>query len=130
MQLNLLQTEQSVTAYDNSSVKINTTCFNYSIFVFPNLPPIAWDITTFDELRVNHFDIITTIEVDIIILGTGHFQHFLHPYFSTTLAKRHIGIESMNNHAACRTYNILIAEKRKVLLALIMNKKEINKRKL
>ena len=56
-----------------------------------------------------------------MILGTGTKQRFVHPKLITVLTARRIGVESMDNHAACRTYNILMAEGRKVVLALIFD---------
>jgi len=56
----------------------------------------------------------------VVILGTGRKQRFVHPKLTSILTSRRIGIECMDNQAACRTYNILMAEGRKVALALII----------
>ena len=57
---------------------------------------------------------------EILVLGTGERQVFPEPQVIVALAARGIGLEVMDNGAACRTYNILLAEGRKVALALIM----------
>ena len=59
-----------------------------------------------------------------MILGTGQRQRFAHPKLLSGLLTRGIGVECMDNQAACRTYNILMAEGRKVALALIMQRTE------
>ncbi|MDH4182570.1 MAG: MTH938/NDUFAF3 family protein, partial [Betaproteobacteria bacterium] len=56
---------------------------------------------------------------EVVLLGTGSRQHFPHPRLSRSLADARIGLEAMNTAAACRTYNILMAEGRKVAAALI-----------
>ena len=57
--------------------------------------------------------------VDIVLLGTGARQRFPHPRLTAALAKAGIGVEVMDLQAACRTYNILVAEERKVAAALL-----------
>jgi uncharacterized protein len=56
-----------------------------------------------------------------VILGTGRRQRFVHPALTACLTARRIGVECMDNQAACRTYNILMAEGRRVALALIID---------
>ena len=57
----------------------------------------------------------------MVILGTGPRQRFVHPRLIAALTARRIGVETMDNPAACRTYNILMAEGRRVALALILD---------
>ena len=54
-----------------------------------------------------------------VILGTGARQRFPHPRLTAPLARSGIGVEVMSLQAACRTYNILVAEERKVAAALL-----------
>ena len=61
-----------------------------------------------------------TLEADVVIVGTGARQRFAHPKLFAMLTRRRIGIECMDSQAACRTYNILMAEGRKAALALII----------
>ena len=58
--------------------------------------------------------------VEIVLLGTGENLHLLHPRLLQSLARSGVGVEVMDTHAACRTYNILVAEGRKVAAALIL----------
>jgi uncharacterized protein len=98
---------QTVTAYDEHSVEINALPYAYSLIVLPETAPTAWPVASFEALTMEHFAQIDATQPDVVILGTGRKQ-------------RRIGIECMDNHAACRTYNILMAEGRKVALALII----------
>jgi uncharacterized protein len=113
------QQYQTVTAYDEHGVEINLTPFTHSLVVLPETAPIVWPVTSFDALTSEHFEHIGTMSPDVVILGTGTRQRFVHPRLTSSLMARHIGVECMDNKAACRTYNILMAEGRKVALALI-----------
>ena len=64
---------------------------------------------------------IDAIDPDVVILGTGARQRFIHPRLIAALTARRVGVETMDNPAACRTYNILMAEGRRVALALILD---------
>lgn len=113
------QQYQTVTGYDDATVEINAVSYSHSLLVLPEAAPVAWPATSFDALTAEHFAIIDATSPDVVILGTGHRQRFVHPRLAIALTSRRIGIECMDNKAACRTYNILMAEGRKVALALI-----------
>ena len=122
MKLHSSSTEkyQTVTGYDRAGVEINAQRFDYSVLVMPEVPPRPWPVTRFEELKAEHFEAIAADKPDVVILGTGERQRFVHPRLVTSLSGARIGVESMDSHAACRTYNILMGEGRKVTLALII----------
>ena len=111
---------QTVTAYDESGVEINAIHFSHSLIVLPEIKPVQWEVTSFENLTAQDFEPINAQHPDVVILGTGVRQRFIHPRLITALTQQRIGVECMDNQAACRTYNILMAEGRKVALALIM----------
>ena len=113
------QQYQTVTAYDASGVELNAKRYTHSLIVLPEVAPVVWPVTSFDTLAVEHFAQINATAPDVVILGTGERQRFIHPRLIAALTARRIGVECMDNQAACRTYNILMAEGRKVALALI-----------
>jgi uncharacterized protein len=115
------QQYQTVTAYDDSGVEINAVHFSHSLIVLPEVAPAAWPVDSFDKLSVEHFTQIDAAMPDVVILGTGKRQRFVHPALIAALTARRIGVECMDSQAACRTYNILMAEGRKVALALIID---------
>jgi len=117
---------QTVTAYDERGVEINAVRFGHSLIVLPEVAPVAWPPGSFDELTADHFAQIDATAPDVVILGTGARQRFVHPRLITALTARRIGVECMDNPAACRTYNILMGEGRKVVLALIFESKAQN----
>jgi uncharacterized protein len=112
---------QTVTAYDDAGVELNAVRFDHSLIVLPETAPVAWPVTSFDSLTAENFAQLDAISPDVVILGTGKRQRFIHPRLIAALTARRIGVECMDNQAACRTYNILMAEGRKVALALIFD---------
>lgn len=80
----------------------------------------AWAPASFDELAGEHFEAIAELEPEIVIVGTGERQQFPHPRLTRPLIDRGIGVEIMDTGAACRTYNIILAEGRRVVAALLM----------
>lgn len=111
---------QTVTAYDDSGVEINAVRFAHSLIVMPEIAPVTWSPTSFDALSAEHFDQVNALQPDVVILGTGKRQRFIHPRLVTMLTARRVGVECMDNQAACRTYNILMTEGRRVALALVI----------
>lgn len=115
------QQYQTVTAYDESGVEINLKRIDTSLLVLPEIAPTPWPVASFDALTTDHFQQIAALQPDVVILGTGAQQRFVHPRLTADLTAARIGVECMDNQAACRTYNILMAEGRKVALALIFS---------
>jgi uncharacterized protein len=117
---NSTQQYQTVTGYDDSGVEINAVHYDYSLIVMPEQAARAWPVARFEELSEADFGQILADAPDVVILGTGARQRFVHPRLTTALTMRRIGVECMDSQAACRTYNILMGEGRKVTLALII----------
>jgi uncharacterized protein len=113
------QQYQTVTGYDESRVEINAKSYTGSLLVLPEIAPVEWPVASFEALGIEHFEQIDATAPDVVILGTGRRQRFIHPRLIARLTERRIGVECMDSQAACRTYNILMAEGRKVALALI-----------
>jgi uncharacterized protein len=80
---------------------------------------LDWDVAGFDALTTEDFQVFTTLQIDIVLLGTGSKQRFPHPRLTAALARARVGVEVMDLQAACRTFNILVAEERKVAAALL-----------
>ena len=112
---------QSVTGYDDDAILINARRHDASLLVMPEMAAQPWPVARFEALTQQHFDTILQLAPDVVILGTGARQRFVHPSLLAALYARRIGVECMDNQAACRTYNILMGEGRKVTLALIID---------
>ena len=126
MKLHVTTTQhyQTVTGYDDDWIEINAIRFDASLIVLPEIAPRAWPVKSFEALLASDLEAIAAHTPDLLILGTGAKQRFAHPRLLSGLLTRGIGVECMDNQAACRTYNILMTEGRKVALALIMPQSE------
>jgi uncharacterized protein len=89
-----------------------------SLIVMPDRI-LRWDVAGFDALKETDFQVFLELDLEILLIGTGPKQRFPHPRLTQALLRKRIGVEAMDLQAACRTYNILMAEERKVLAALL-----------
>ncbi len=116
----------TVTGYGTNYVSVNRQRYEHSILIFPQAPVVLWPVSSFDALIPENFDILVTFSsefrIEVIIFGTGSRLRFVHPQMINALLRQRIGIEAMSFQAACRTYNILMMEERKVMLALLIEK--------
>lgn len=80
----------------------------------------AWAPQTFSDLCPDHFTGFIETKPEIILLGTGHKLRFPPQDCLKLLQQNNLGYEVMNTAAACRTFNVLAAEDRDVILAVLM----------
>jgi len=79
-----------------------------------------WQAQTFEQLAAEHFELLLPFQPEIVLLGTGITLRFPCPSITKKLISLKIGVEVMDTSAACRTYNILMAEGRNVVAALLI----------
>lgn len=79
-----------------------------------------WAPATVAALEAAHFQTLATLDVEVVLLGTGITQQFPPGELTALLTAQGIGIEVMHNAAACRTYNFLMTEGRRVAAALLI----------
>jgi uncharacterized protein len=108
----------TITGYGEGYVMVNGERHSASIVVLPDRLE-QWTVTGFDALTSGDFEFLKKLGAEIVLLGTGERQRFPHPRLTAALAQAGIGLEVMDLQAACRTYNILVAEERKVAAALL-----------
>lgn len=109
----------TVTAYGPGFIEINQQRYEGHLVLMPEGPVQAWPIGGFDALRPEDFDALASRRPEVVLLGTGRRQRFASPRLTAALARAGIGLEAMDTAAACRTYNILMAEGRRVLAAFL-----------
>jgi uncharacterized protein len=109
----------SFTGYGEHYVMVNGRRHESSVVVLAD-QVLDWNVKSFDALSTADFSILQGLGVEIVLLGTGARQRFPHPRLTAALARAGIGVEVMDVQAACRTYNILVAEERKVAAALLI----------
>lgn len=108
------------TAYAADHVMVNRERYSSSIVVRAEEVRTDWEIVRVDELNEAHFEYFLALQPEVLLLGTGSRQHFPHPRLYRALTDAGIGVECMDTPAACRTYNILVEEDRKVVAAILI----------
>ena len=108
------------TAYGDGYVMVNAKRFETNMIVLPD-QLLPWSAASFEALQESDFQILLDLNPEILLLGTGPKQRFPHPRLTRALAAKRIGVEAMDLQAACRTYNILMAEERRVAAALLFS---------
>lgn len=109
-----------LTGYGPGFVAVNRMRVETSVIVLPERLIEPWEVADFAGLAPEHFEFLAGLGVDIVLLGTGARLRFPAPSMARALAERRIGLEAMDTGAACRTYNILVQEGRRVAAALIV----------
>jgi uncharacterized protein len=113
--------QNQFTGYGDGYVAINGERRTASVIVLPRDPVQAWAPARFEDLAAEHFETLAARELEIVLLGTGPRLRFPHPAITRPLIEARIGVEVMDVPAACRTFNILMAEGRKVAAALVLD---------
>ena len=106
------------TAYGDGYVMVNDQRHEANLIVLPG-QLLPWNVKAFDALAEEDFKVFLDMKLEILLLGTGPRQRFPHPQLTRALAAARVGVEAMDLQAACRTYNILMAEERRVAAALL-----------
>lgn len=121
MKLKLAQNEgQNVfTAYGDGYVSVNAVRHVSNLVVLPDRLITEWTPANFETLGEVDFELLAALDSEIVLLGTGKQLRFPRPELMQALIKAQKGLEVMDISAACRTYNVLIGEGRKVAAALI-----------
>ncbi len=109
-----------IDAYGNGGFRFAGLSHRGSLLVLPS-GIYAWDVTEPPDLSPGSFDlpIRETASADFLLLGTGRNQCFPDAVIEALFASADLGLEVMDTGAACRTYNLMLEEKRAVMAALI-----------
>ena len=81
-----------------------------------------WNCERFEHLTEAHFEALAATQPELVVFGSGARLRFAPPGLMRTLMQSRIGVETMDTLAACRTYNILAGEGRRVIAALLIEK--------
>lgn len=108
------------TDYGAGYVAVNHRRYESSIVVTPDALHQDWKVTSVDAMDTEALRFLLTLKPEILLLGTGATLRFPKPASLRDFAQAQIGVESMDTAAACRTFNILMAEGRNVVAAIII----------
>jgi uncharacterized protein len=109
-----------ITASGPGWVRVGTTDYRENVVLTPDAIVPGWAPGGFAALLDADFAALLKFSPELVLLGTGAVQEFPHPRLTRDLAAARVGLEVMDTRAACRTFNILVAEGRRVVAALVV----------
>jgi uncharacterized protein len=101
-------------------IRIGETEYRQNLIVTPDAVVPGWAPSGFAALTEGDFAALLEQRPELVLLGTGATQRFPHPRLLRALSGARVGVETMDTRAACRTFNILVAEDRRVVAALVL----------
>jgi uncharacterized protein len=109
----------SITGYGPGWLAVNGEKSHSSVIISTK-GYTTWNCNSFDNLQAQHFEQLIELKPELILFGSGDRIRFPQPQWLESLYAHRIGVETMDTQAACRTYNFLSAEGRKVVAALLL----------
>ena len=109
-----------IKSYAPGKIMVDQTLFTHSVIVQPTIDVIAWRPTLFDDITLEDIEMLSKIDADIYLIGVGEQFKILHPKILAPLYNNKKGVDVMTTSAACRTYNILMSEDRRVVVAVVV----------
>jgi uncharacterized protein len=113
------QDSNLITAYESDRIRINQQFFSGNLVITPSSVSV-WDAPDFAGLTPAHFAALLALEPEVVLFGSGAHLRFPHPSLTAALTNSRIGVEVMDTQAACRCFNILMEENRRVV-AVVLN---------
>jgi uncharacterized protein len=108
-----------IRSYGMGEIKINDLTFKDPVIVSSSAIEAGPPVASAGELATTHAEAILAHEPEVVLLGTGERQLFPAAEFGATFLRAGVGFEVMDTGAACRTFNVLVTEERRVVALLI-----------
>jgi uncharacterized protein len=109
---------QLIERYGDSGFRISGVAWTTSVLVRPT-QTLAWDVTRLEDLTEESLAPLLDGDVEVLLIGCGARLSMIPPKLRAAVRARGPVIDAMDTGAACRTYNVLLAEDRRVAAALI-----------
>jgi len=119
LQADRIEGTNAVARHSVDGVIVNGVEHRSSVVVPWHGPVQAWAADRFEDLTVANFATLAEFKPELVIFGSGARIRFAKPALLRPLIDAGIGVETMDTPAACRTYNVLLAEGRSVVVALL-----------
>ena len=110
---------QTITGYGPGWIAVDRQNHETSLLVGSRGLLQAWGPQRFEDLSAADFEILASLEAEVIIFGSGSKNRFPPPAWLKPLMEKRVGLETMDTASACRTYNVLAGEGRNVIAALL-----------
>ncbi len=109
-----------IRSYSPAGIRIDDQLLERSCIVTADRLISDFAPASFAEFGAADLAVLFELSPELVILGTGPVQHFAPAAVRAAFAARGIGLEAMELGAACRTYNVLVQEERRVAAALFL----------
>lgn len=109
----------SIRSYTNAEITVNNQVYKQSVIIGKNEIIADWPIHSVSELTLYNLESLLQLDPEIILIGHQESGIYVPMPIKEYLSQRRIGIECMSLGAACRTFNVLLSEHRKVVVAII-----------
>lgn len=109
-----------IKSFSPGFIQVNEHVYTQSIILTPDQVIDHWQPQSIEALDAASLSLIATLKPDVLLLGTGSTHQIVPLTIYGELLNLGIGVEVMETGAACRTFNALTAENRKVVAALII----------
>lgn len=111
---------QVISAYGDGRFRISGTVWEQPVLVFPTRT-IPWEVSTLSDVSEDSLAAVFSADpaVEVLLLSTGLKMALPPPALRQALQARGLAFDVMDTGAACRTYNVLVAEDRRVAVALL-----------
>jgi len=109
-----------IRGYSEAEIRIGEHSVRRSCIVTADTLITQWEPQSFAELTPAHLEAILELAPELVLLGTGPIQQFPPAEIRALLARRGVGLEAMQLGAACRTFNVLVQEERRVAAGLFL----------
>ncbi|AUB78376.1 hypothetical protein A6K26_004145 [Gammaproteobacteria bacterium 2W06] len=110
-----------IQGYADGEIRINDVRYNRSLLVTPDTLVTEWGPASVEAARTSDFAAVHELDPEVVLLGTGVHQTFPSRELMLSVMETGVGLEVMDTASACRTYNVLMSEGRRVVAALIID---------
>ncbi len=110
------QNAQVIQSYAGGFFKVSGQVYDGPVIITSD-KTVTWDVASFEDLSLDHFQDFPK-DIDVVLMGTGKTMFFLPVELRRDLRDLGLSVDTMDTGAACRTYNVLMAEGRRVACAL------------
>ena len=109
-----------ITRQDADALWVGPVRHDHSLLVPWTGAVLPWAPARPEDLTAAHFEALLALNPELVIFGSGPRLKFVSPALISALIARRIGVETMDTPAACRTFNVLVAEGRSAVAALLL----------
>ena len=112
---------QTIQGYGPGWVGVQGEKISHSVVIGSKGQRVDWQCSRFEDLTAAHFAQLAEFDAELVIFGSGSRLRFPQAAWLQPLMAKRMGLETMDTGAACRTYNILAGEGRRVVVALVLD---------